>query len=534
MTQPSGGADLPEVAALPGLLSAIHDDLASAPFVLSAPYIDDAEILRTRVLTQIDAHLLPRAGGKNIPVVAVLGGSTGAGKSTLMNSILGQEVSEASVLRPTTRQAVLAHHPATSIAHVPLAELTTTVEHERLPEGLALIDAPDLDSFDDANRKAAAELLEASDLWLFVTTAARYGDAIPWHNLQHAHQRGLQLAIVFNRVPQKILADVRADLMKRLTEAGLGDVPLFIIGDVGPHEGLLPDDSVAELREWLTLATEGEQGRGIIARTTRGAWGALRENLEELTRVYVRQAHALDNLADIADDNASATAVDLTTALRSGSAAVGAPTTRWLTSAASSGPLSDLLTENFTNVKPGIGGRRLARRNAAAEALGLDIHAAMRTVLADAIHDVPAQIGEQWRETHSGAEVLMSDIPHVTTAEAREGADRVLTAWGQELDAIVAPHVRENVLSASGTAHLLAAAVGGVRGAGQVITRLIGPAAIEQGREVLTAMCSEVVTQSASPYHSALGGTAGHSRKVVTGLRLRVSELGRYLDAVRP
>ena len=30
----------------------------------------------------------------------------------------------------------------------------------------------------------------------------------------------------------------------------------------------------------------------------------------------------------------------------------------------------------------------------------------------------------------------------------------------------------------------------------------------------------------------ALGGTAGHSRAIVTGLRLRVGELGRYFDAV--
>lgn len=533
MIDPSGGTDLPEVAALPGLLTAIHDDLEGAPFVLSAPYIDDAEILRTRVLTQIDAHLLPRAGGKNIPVVAVLGGSTGAGKSTLLNSILREEVSEAGVLRPTTRQGVLVHHPETSIAHVPLADRTTAVSHQALPEGLALIDAPDLDSFDDSNRKSAAELLEAADLWLFVTTAARYGDAIPWQNLRHAHQRGLQLAVVFNRVPPKILADVRADLMNRLAEAGLGDVPLFIIPDAGPHEGMLPDESVAELRDWLTLATEGEQGRGIISRTTSGAWGALRENLEELTRAYVRQAHALDKLADIADDNASATAVDLTTALRAGSAAVGAPTTRWLTSAASSGALADLLDPDLSKVGRGFGSRKFARRNAAAEALGLDIHAAMRTVLGDAIHDVPAQIADQWRETNSGAEVLMSDISHITTSEARAEADRVLTAWGEELDAIVAPHVNDDLLSASATAHLLAAAVGGVRGAGQVITRMIGPQAIEVGKDLLTTMCSTAVTEAAGPYHEALGGTAGHSRRVVTGLRLRVLELGRYLDAVR-
>ena len=533
MTQPSGGAVLPTTAALPGLLTAIHDDLAGAPFVLDAPYIKDAEILRTRVLTQIDAHLLPRAGGRNIPVVAVLGGSTGAGKSTLINSILGEEVSEAGVLRPTTRRGVLAHHPATSIAHVPLAERTSQVAHDRLPEGLALIDAPDFDSFDDENRKAATQLLEAADLWVVVTTAARYGDAIPWQNLRLAHSRGLQVAVVFNRVPLDVRFEVRADLSRRLEEAGLGEVPLFVISDVGAHEGLLPDREVEELRQWLTLATEGEQGRGIIARTTRGAWGALRENLGDLTRVYVRQASALDTLGDIADDNASATAIDLTSALRAGSAAVGAPTTRWLTSASASGALADLLTGEADAAKPGFRGRRLERRNAAAEALGLDIHAAMRTVLGDAIHDVPAQIAQQWRDAAVGAGPLMAGVESISTSAARKRADAVLTSWGQELDAIVAPHARPTVLSAAGTAHLLAAAAGGVRGAGQLIARLIGPAALEQGRDLLATMCARAIAEAASPFHHALGGTAGHSRAVVTGLRLRVSELGRYLDAVK-
>ncbi|MDO5701255.1 MAG: GTPase domain-containing protein [Bowdeniella nasicola] len=531
MTQGQAGPELPAVAALPGLLTAIHDDLADAPLVLDAPYTRDAEVLRTRVLTQIDAHLLPRAGGRNIPVVAVLGGSTGAGKSTLMNSMLGTEVSEAGVLRPTTREAVLVHHPETSLAHVPLADRTVTRVHPGVPEGLALIDAPDLDSYDEANRKAAAELLEAADLWLFVTTAARYGDAIPWTNLRLAHGRGLQVAIVFNRVPVRILTEVRADLMARLTEAGLGEVPMFVIPDIGPHEGLLPDDDVAELRDWLHLATRGEQGRGIIARTTRGAWGALRENLTELSRSYVRQANALEALGTTADSISSAIAVDLTTALRSGSAAVGAPLTRWLTAASSGGALADLLTDDLDSVKAGFGGRRVARRNAAASALGKDIHAAIHTVLADAIHDVATQIAEHWREAGVGAEVLLADVPETTAADAAARAERILLAWGAELDALVADHVRPDVVDAPATAQLLAAAVGGVRGAARVVSTLLGSGLIEQGREVLAHMCSEAITQTARPYHLALGDSAAQSRSVVTGLRLRLGELGRYLDA---
>ena len=56
------------------------------------------------------------------------------------------------------------------------------------PPGLALLDAPDIDSVVDRNRELAAQLLAAADLWLFVTTAARYADAVPW-DLLHGRAR---------------------------------------------------------------------------------------------------------------------------------------------------------------------------------------------------------------------------------------------------------------------------------------------------------------------------------------------------------
>ena len=42
-----------------------------------------------------------------------------------------------------------------------------------MPVGLALLDAPDVDSVEEGNRVLAAQLLGAADVWLFVTTAAR-------------------------------------------------------------------------------------------------------------------------------------------------------------------------------------------------------------------------------------------------------------------------------------------------------------------------------------------------------------------------
>src|SRR5262249_32840848 len=162
---------------------------------------------------QLDDYLVPRVRRLDGPVLAVVGGSTGAGKSTLVNSLVRAPVSRAGVLRPTTRAPVLLAHPS---------DLPWFVRPDRLPglapasqggehtlqgvtapwlrPGLALVDAPDLDSVVEANRDLALELLGAADLWLFVTTAARYADEAPWHALRDVRDRGMGVAIVLDRV----------------------------------------------------------------------------------------------------------------------------------------------------------------------------------------------------------------------------------------------------------------------------------------------------------------------------------------------
>ena len=131
---------------------------------------------------------------------------TGAGKSTLVNSLVGIRVSAAGVLRPTTRSAVLAYNPTDALWFederiLPGLRRTTgdgandpaalrLAPSDRIPAGLALLDAPDIDSVVTSNRDLATQLLAAADMWLFVTTAARYADAVPWEFLRAAVTAG--------------------------------------------------------------------------------------------------------------------------------------------------------------------------------------------------------------------------------------------------------------------------------------------------------------------------------------------------------
>src|SRR5215210_9191944 len=92
-------------------LERLRDDLRSVRLELDVPGADEARRARDDVIAQVDDYVLPRLRQMDAPALIVVGGSTGAGKSTLVNSLIGAVVSPAGVLRPTTRTPLLACHP---------------------------------------------------------------------------------------------------------------------------------------------------------------------------------------------------------------------------------------------------------------------------------------------------------------------------------------------------------------------------------------------------------------------------------------
>ncbi|MCZ2803875.1 ABC transporter [Modestobacter sp. VKM Ac-2983] len=330
---------------LPDALQQLRDRVAAAPLGLAVPGRDAAARTARSVVDQVDDYLLPRLRDLDAPLLTVVGGSTGAGKSTLVNSVLGTRVTTPGVLRPTTRAPVLVCAPADRAAFAGdrvLPGLTRTtggeagpgglqlVVSEALPAGLALVDAPDVDSVVEANRDLAGQLLAAADLWVFVTTAARYADAVPWDLLRTAQERGTALAIVLDRVPPEAVVEVADDLAGMLRRARLEGARLFVIEERPLADGFLPEDQVAPLREWLhALAADAEQRAAVIRQTLAGALGSLHDRVDVVVAGVGEQAVAAEALQAAADASYARARAAVHEAVGNGSLLRGEVLARW-------------------------------------------------------------------------------------------------------------------------------------------------------------------------------------------------------------
>ena len=263
--------------------------------------------------SQLDDYVLPRLATIDAPLLAVVGGSTGAGKSTLVNSLVGRRVSAQGVIRPTTRAPVLVHHSedaewftderilpglARSSGATKDARSLLLEADDSIPPGLAILDAPDIDSVVVENRELAAQLLAAADLWLFVTSAARYADAVPWDFLNSAAERSAAVAVVLDRVPPRAMREVPAHLGQMMSERGLGGSPLFAVPETTvDSEGLLPTSAIQPIRSWLARLAQDQASRAeVVHRTLDGAIGALAARTPRLARAVDEQVEVADQL----------------------------------------------------------------------------------------------------------------------------------------------------------------------------------------------------------------------------------------------
>jgi hypothetical protein len=201
---------------------------------------------------------------------------------------------------------------------------------DALAPGLALLDSPDIDSVVDANRALARQLLAAADAWLFVTTAARYADAVPWELLHAARDRGTALSLVLDRVPPGAEAEVLEHLRTMVDEHGLAGTDLLVVPESELVEGRLDERALAPVRAWLEqLATDADGRAGVVRRTLTGALDSLAPRVAEVERVLDEQAAAAAALREDVERAYENAIEEIDEAVHSGALLRGEVLARW-------------------------------------------------------------------------------------------------------------------------------------------------------------------------------------------------------------
>ncbi|WP_067601978.1 GTPase [Nocardiopsis listeri] len=332
------------------VLESLRKQIRDLRFAEGLAGADDGKALQEDVLAQLSDYVLPRVRRPDIPLLIAVAGSTGAGKSTLVNSLVGEQVTTTGVRRPTTNSPVLACNPAdvdwfSEASFIPTLPrvrqqglampgkdgMLVLAATEAMPAGVALLDTPDVDSAVAAHHEFAAKFLDAADLWVFVTTSGRYADARVWEFLQVARDRDTSLAVVLSRVPRKGRRQLLDHFGAMLEANGLSNASRFAIPETDQIEGERFTSNVADhVRDFLAnVAGEAEQRDRVSRRTFIGVIDSFRTRVPELARQVEAQIETGRTLGSAVDDAYAAAEKHIETSLADGSLLRGSLSARW-------------------------------------------------------------------------------------------------------------------------------------------------------------------------------------------------------------
>ncbi|MEV7011330.1 dynamin family protein [Streptosporangium sp. NPDC051022] len=437
---------LPEAVseALANALAILRDSVTGLHFGLDLPGAEEARRAQSELLAQLDDYVIPRVHMSTAPALVVIAGSTGAGKSTLLNTLANAKVSATGVRRPTTGTPVLACHPddhewfaegellgslRRRDAPAPQGEpgSLVLVSTERLPTGVALLDTPDIDSVVEEHHEIAHRMLDAADLWIFVTTAARYADAPAWRLLRLAKERGARLAIVLSRVPPKSREVITKHFVRMLTEYGLGDVERFVIDESKVTDGMLPDHEVTDLRLWLTeLSVDDRRRAQAVKATLTGTLDSFRTRIPALARQLEVQVIFRRELREDMDTAYATALSEIEEATRNGSLLHGEVLARWQDFAGS----GDLMRTLHLR-KPGrFAGKATQQAPERLSALKSALRAGLESVIVSAAQRAAEEVVARWSQRSGAGESLAATegLGRVSDDLARR-TSRVVGGW---------------------------------------------------------------------------------------------------------
>ena len=209
-----------------------------------------------------------RLGFPGTAFVCALAGGTGAGKSSLLNALAGQEVSRPGATRPVTAEPV-AWVPADAAAELgPLLRWVgvdkVVSHHDPRFSDLCLLDLPDYDSVEARHRATVDQVLPRVDAVCWVLDPEKYNDRVLHEDylrpLAHHADRAV---FVVNR--RDVIGDdgqvaaLTADLRRTLAADGIQGRPVFVVS-ADPPDGAGRGE-LEDLRSWLS---ERLQAKAVV------------------------------------------------------------------------------------------------------------------------------------------------------------------------------------------------------------------------------------------------------------------------------
>jgi energy-coupling factor transporter ATP-binding protein EcfA2 len=403
--------------------------IAAIPLVFEIGGSAEVKAERTKLLAQIDDYLLPRVRRSAAPILVALVGSTGAGKSTLLNSIVGAKVSVTGVRRPTTNSPVLACHPdeidwfaennflptlprvrQEGLARPGRDGLLVLAASEGMPRGIALLDTPDIDSVVRAHHEFAYQFLDASDLWLFMTSASRYADGPVWEILQHARDRKASLGVVLSRIPQAYRTELVQHFTAMLEANGIPAENRFVIPELPLLDGMLPPDAYKPVRDWLAdTAARADRRVAVLSQTMSGVLDTFKSRVPAMAAHVEAQVVLRGQLRRTAEDAYQRAYTDVGAGLRDGTLLRGEVLARWEDCVAG-GDLRPRRGSKVPKASMGLNkkGRRARRGPSRPAALNTALRSALESFIVSVADRAAEQVDASWRADPAGS-VLLAD-----------------------------------------------------------------------------------------------------------------------------